>query len=229
MRIAIVEDEVTVAQRIERLASELLGSTITGIRSFQSLDDADDYIATESIDLMFLDLNLGGRDGFQLLRQVVARSFHTIVVSAYADRAIEAFEYGVLDFVSKPFTRQRLRKAMERYNSSFRQQQTRYIAIKRRGVVEPIDLDRVYFFRGANVYSEACLDGGEVLLHDKPLARLGQVLPAHFERVHKSYIANLSRVVAIHQSGNNAELEMKSGDRVPISRKRIGEIKERLI
>lgn len=229
MRVVIVEDENTVAQRLERLAREILGDKLASLRVFHSLDDANDFIATDVVDLMLLDLNLAGRDGFELLRTVVARSFHTIVVSAYADRAIEAFEYGVLDFVSKPFTRARLRKALERYDSSFRQQLTRYVAIKRRGVVEPVDLESVHFFRGANVYSEACLEDGSFLLHDKPLSRLEQLLPAHFERVHKSYIANLSRVAGIRQSGNNAELEMQCGESVPISRSRIADIKKRLI
>ncbi len=229
MRLVIVEDENTVAQRLERLARDILSDKLTSLRVFHALDDADDFIATEVVDLMFLDLNLAGRDGFELLKTVVARSFHTIVVSAYADRAIEAFEFGVLDFVSKPFTRARLKKALERYESPFRQQRTRYIAIKRRGVIEPVDLDRVHFFRGANVYSEACLEDGSVLLHDKPLSRLEQVLPAHFERVHKSYIVNLSRVATIRQSGNSAELAMQSGECVPVSRSRIAEIKNRLI
>lgn len=229
MRMVIVEDENTVAQRLERLARDILGDKLASLRVFHALDDADDFIATEVVDLMFLDLNLAGRDGFELLKTVVARSFHTIVVSAYADRAIEAFEFGVLDFVSKPFTRARLKKALERYDSSFRQQRTRYIAVKRRGIIEPVDLGRVHFFRGANVYSEACLDDGTVLLHDKPLSRLEQVLPAHFERVHKSYIANLSRVANIQQAGNNVQLEMHSGEHVPVSRSRIADIKKRLI
>ncbi len=224
-----MEDEVTVARRLERLATDILGEVVTSLRVFQTLDDANDYIATETIDLMLLDLNLAGRDGFELLRRVVARSFHTIVVSANAERAIEAFEYGVLDFVRKPFTRTRLQKALNRYDSSFRQQQTRYIAVKRRGVVEPVDLNTVDYFRGANVYSEVCLSDAKLLLHDKPLSRLEQVLPSHFERIHKSYIANLAQVVAIHQTGNNAELEMRSGERIPVSRNRIGDIKGRLI
>lgn len=229
MRVLIVEDENTVAHRLERLAKDILGEKLISLRVLFTLDDANDFIATEPVDLLLLDLNLGGRDGFELLKNVVAKSFHTIVVSAYADRAIEAFEYGVLDFVSKPFTHARLEKSLLRYDSSFRQQQTRYIAVKRRGVVEPVDLNRVLFFRGANVYSEACLEDGTTLLHDKPLSRLEQVLPAHFERVHKSYIANLSRVARIQQSGNSAELEMHSGECIPISRSRIAELKRRLI
>ncbi len=229
MRLVIVEDENTVAQRLERLARDILDEQLTSLRVFHTLDDANDYITSETIDVLFLDLNLAGRDGFELLKTVVARSFHTIIVSAYADRAVEAFEYGVLDFVTKPFTRARLAKALDRYNSSFRQQRTRYIAIKRRGVIEPINLDRVHVFKGANVYSEAILDDGSLLLHDKPLSRLEQILPANFERVHKSYIANVSAVARIRQTGNRTHLEMVSGAEVPVSRSKVSVIKGRLI
>jgi len=229
VRLVIVEDELTVAVRLERLARKLLGDQLISLHVFHTLDDANDHIASEAVDLLLLDLNLSGRDGFELLRIITAKSFHTIVVSAYAERALEAFEYGVLDFVKKPFTQARLEKALDRYDSSFRQQLTRYLAVKRRGVVEPIELERVHYFRGANVYSEVVLQDGSVLLHDKSLSRLEQVLPEHFERVHKSYIANLSKVACIRQTGNNSELKMVCGACVPVSRSLIKTIKKQLI
>ena len=72
------------------------------------------FIKEQSIDLLFLDLNLNREDGYELLEEVAAESFHTIIVSAYKDRAIRAFEYGVLDFVAKPYTEERLSLAIQR-------------------------------------------------------------------------------------------------------------------
>lgn len=229
MKILVVEDEDTVAQRLQRLSQEILGDELERLWVFHTLDDAQDFLATTSIDLLFLDLNLAGRDGFDLLKQVVSQAFHTVVVSANAERAIEAFEYGVLDFVAKPFTKGRLEKALERYSSSFRQQHTKFIAIKRQGVIESIKLDDVVYFQGANIYSEACMSDGQKLLHDKPLTRLQQLLPEHFERVHKSYIVNNKKIEGIKQSGNNAELILSNDELVPISRGKIAELKSRLI
>ena len=55
---------------------------------------------------MLLDLNLHARDGFEILKQIVSKSFHTIIISANIDRAIEAFEYGVLDFIPKLYNKE---------------------------------------------------------------------------------------------------------------------------
>lgn len=225
MNILIVEDENTVAARLKRLAEEIMGPETGKVNIFHTLDDADDFLSTNTIDLLFLDLNLAGKDGFDLLNTAVAGSFHTIVVSAYAERAIEAFEYGVLDFVSKPFTKERLEKAINRFKGNARQIGTKYLAIKRRGAVECLSLHDVSYFQGANIYSDVYLKSGEQLLHDKPLNRLEQVLPDQFLRVHKSFIVNENDIEAFRQTGNNAEFVMKTGALVPISRSKIGQYK----
>jgi len=225
MNILIVEDENTVAQRIERLTCELLGEKIETIKCFHTLDDADDYLSEHAIDLLFLDLNLAGRDGFELLKQVVAGSFHTIVISAYAERAIEAFEYGVLDFVAKPFTKKRLEKALQRTSSDHGQKETKYLSIKKMGILQTVALQDVAYFQGANIYSEVYLKDGAVHLHDKSLTKLQQVLPDRFVRVHKSYIVNSSQISGFKQTGNNAEVVLNDGLLVPVSRSKIAEIK----
>lgn len=229
MNILIVEDENTVAARLKRLTEQIVGTDLNKVTLFHTLDDADDFLSTHTIDLLFLDLNLAGKDGFDLLNSAVAGSFHTIVVSAYAERAIEAFEFGVLDFVSKPFTKDRLEKALNRFKGSARQKGTKYLAIKRRGIVECLSLDDVCYFQGSNIYSDVYMINGEQLLHDKPLNRLEQVLPEHFFRVHKSFIINENFITAFRQTGNNAEFEMKTGALIPISRSKIAQCKTQFV
>ena len=92
-----------------------------------------------SIDLLLLDLNLHGKSGFLALENAVAGSFQTIIVSAYADQAITAYEYGVLDFVNKPFSRARLEKALNRFlNSDYIPvNQTRYLSIRKNAGIKP--------------------------------------------------------------------------------------------
>ena len=116
MRVVIVEDEPTVAGRIKRLTEKILAAELTALIHFDELDEALDYLSSHPIDLLLLDLNLHGRDGFEILANTVSGSYHTIIISAYAEKALKAFEYGVLDFVAKPFSTARLRKAFVRYN-----------------------------------------------------------------------------------------------------------------
>ena len=92
LRIAIVEDEEVAARRLARLVGEILDERRHRLHHLSTLDSALAQMGARPFDLLFLDLNLYGRDGFQLLRKAVAQPFHTIVVSAHTDRAVEAFE-----------------------------------------------------------------------------------------------------------------------------------------
>ena len=125
MRILIVEDESSIAQRIQRMVAEATKQKAV-IKMAYTVDQASLYLKENVIDLLLLDLNLNGKSGFELLQQAVAGSFHTIIISAYKEKAIEAFEYGVLDFVSKPFTQERLQKAIERFEQKRTKKLTRF-------------------------------------------------------------------------------------------------------
>ncbi|MEM6337627.1 MAG: response regulator, partial [Bacteroidota bacterium] len=114
MNALIVEDELVIAQRLERLLRQEGGTMWTRIERCATLDEAEVRIVEKDVDVVFLDLNLNGLDGFDLLADSAAQAFHTVVVSAHTDRALEAFEIGVLDFIGKPFGAERVRKTIER-------------------------------------------------------------------------------------------------------------------
>ncbi|MDX1643027.1 MAG: response regulator, partial [Thermoanaerobaculia bacterium] len=104
MRILIVEDEAIVARRLRRLVEAILGERLQAIRVAATLREGLEHVRNRTIDLLFLDLDLGGKDGFRVLTEAVTGPFHTIVVSARTEEAIRAFELGVTDFVAKPYT-----------------------------------------------------------------------------------------------------------------------------
>ena len=229
MKVLIVEDENTIRERLERLVKKYFSNNAAHIKSLDTLDDADEFIHSNTLDLLILDLNLYGRDGFSLLKNVLSQSFHTIVVSAYQDRAVEAFEYGVLDFVAKPFTATRLEKALDRFKDSNSANKLKYLCIRKHNTVETLALDDVEYFKADNVYSEVHIGDGSCLLHDKSLAKLEQLLPNHFKRIHKSFIANLSKIKSISRDGNSTEICFDSEQRVPVSRSKAKELNELLI
>ncbi len=108
MKIILIEDEPLVAQRLERFCREILAGQLEKLHVVTSLAAAEGWLAENPVDIALLDLNLENQDGMGLLQRSVASAFHTIIVSANTDRALEAFQYGVIDFVPKPFTRERL-------------------------------------------------------------------------------------------------------------------------
>jgi DNA-binding LytR/AlgR family response regulator len=84
------------------------------------------------------------------------------------------------------------------------------------------------YVQGAGNYSELVLAGGRRELHDKTLEKLAEVLPPGFERVHKSYLARLADIVALHaREGSAYEAELRGGVRIPVGRTRYKAIKAR--
>ncbi len=230
MRILIVEDESVAARGLERAIRELAGSRIVSLKVLGSFTAAEYFIQDNPIDLLFLDLQLHERDGFELLTQLAADSFQTIVVSANTDRAIEAFEYGVLDFLPKPLDRQRLKQAMDRFDSVTISsgRNMKYLSIRKDDRAELIDLSRVEYLRGGDNYAMIHISGGALERHRKTLDSFSKILPGNFLRIHKSCIVNLDYAVSIRTSaGSRYELELKTGENIPVGRTFYGELKQR--
>ena len=166
-------------------------------------------------DLLFLDLNLNGLDGFRLLEEAAASPFQTVVVSAHHDQAVRAFDYGVADFVAKPWTSERLRVAVERATSHRAAPgRARCVVVRKGRELRTIRVDDIVFIRGADDYSELHLADASVHLHEKSLTALESLLPAGFARVHRSYIANLQRVRGVR----TAALVLDDDSVVPVGR-----------
>lgn len=220
IQVLICEDEKLIAERLARFVDKAL-SLPARIEKVHSILQAKEYLQKQSIDLLFLDLNLHGKDGFTLLRDFLSQSFQTIVVSACTDRAIEAFEYGALDFIGKPFTQERIQKAVDRYERGLNHQerQLKYLAVKSRRETALVDIKTIKFIKAASIYSDLHLSSGEVKVYDKPLNQLLKLLPSHFQRVHKSYIVNSHFVQSIYNEKQNSyALVLSSGESIPLSR-----------
>jgi two-component system, LytTR family, response regulator LytT len=230
MRVMIVEDEPLLAQRLDRFCREILGDRLESIRIATIFSEASARLNESPIDLLLLDLNLHGRDGMQLLASSVAGSFHTIIVSANIDQALRAFEYGVMDFVPKPFTRERLEQALQRVidREARAASAAKFLAVRKHGKVELVPIDRVVYLEGAGAYAEIVLEDGRRELHDKTLEKLHALLPPVFERIHKSYVVRMTAVKALRAAeGSHYEAELRNGVRLPIGRTRYRELRER--
>ena len=70
MHIVIVEDEPIIAQRLKRQIGEILEAEKPSINWFDDIEDANEYLTQQSIDLLILDLNLHGENGFDLLKDI---------------------------------------------------------------------------------------------------------------------------------------------------------------
>lgn len=232
MTILIIEDEARIAKRIQRMTSEFFADKTHEIVVCDSLQKGLDQIVTQLPDLLLLDLNLNGDNGFEILEQMVAASFHTIIVSANIDKAITAFAYGVLDFVPKPFDQERLFKALTRFVSPALKpdEGIKYLAVKRAGQVRLIAISEVIYIKGAGIYTELHLSNGQKELHDKSLEHLQQLLPDRFERIHKSYLVHFQQIEKIIiNPGTRYGVLIKTGEVLPVGRSKYKDLKNKMV
>lgn len=228
MNILIVEDESRIAKRIERMIRAIYGDRLQSLKHTNTLQEALMFIDNNSLDLVLLDLNLNGANGFDLLTSAVSKSFHTIVISANKDQAITAFEYGVLDFVPKPFNRERLEQALGRSNATekIESREVKFLVVKKRQRIQLIPIENVRYIKGAGAYTQLFLTDGKKELHDKSLEKLEQLLTHTFERIHKSYLVKMSQIKEICvESGSKYTAELKNGERIPVGRTKYKDLK----
>ena len=230
MKILIIEDEPPIADYIETMTRRVLENSSLNISKVHTLGQARQFLEEHPIDLCLLDLNLNGKNGYDLLHEAVSGAFHTIIISAYVDQAVHAFEYGVLDFVPKPFNEERLKMAFDRYSDlSYRHDlAARYITVHDHTGLKVIDMDRFVYFKGADNYVEGVLVNGDRELIDKPLYRLLQVLPPRFFQIHRSYVVDIKHMHSFGHAGDGKyQLIMDTGETLPLGRTRYKELCEK--
>lgn len=222
-----MEDEAPALRRLERLVSEQPSLGDAMILTADSVEGAMATLGEAPVDLLLLDLDLSGRDGFTVLRRAGHGGMRTIVVSAGGHRALEAFEHGVLDFVAKPVSEARLSRAIARLWAPDVAPVADTLAVRAQGRVELIPLRDVRRIASADDYVLLHLADGRRVLHDEHLGTLARSLPSHFVRVHRGWIANLQHVVRLRQVDRGTVLlECVDGVKIPVSRRRSAEVSE---
>lgn len=226
MRLLLVEDEASAMRRLMRLVREHLGDNalLTGVDNAAA---AIERLGDAAFDGVLLDLNLNGRNGFEVMQAVGETP--CIVVSAYADRSLEAFDHAVMDFVPKPIVPARLAKALDRLATTGAGPRRSSLIVRIAGRTEIVDCDQVLRIQGADDYAELVTIDGRHLLHDGSLALLERRLPPHFIRTHRSHIVNVIHVRALVRQDAGVSIRLDCGEFAPVSRRRLPAVERRLL
>lgn len=216
LRILAVEDESVARRRIVRLAREYFGPRLRWLDEASTADEAEHFLSVSPPDLLLLDLELHGKNGYALL---YSDAPPTIIVSANVQHALEAFEHSVLDFVSKPISEARLRKAFTRFEQSARFTQQRFV-LRQSGRLRLLPFHNILRFSAADDYVEIILGDGTRLLHDGRLSAVEEQAPSQFVRIHRSHIINLDYLQQVVKQGHRWAALLENGHEVPISANR---------
>lgn len=114
MRVAAVDDEIHVLERFERMVSNFPDVTLCGL--FDTGDALLEYLKNNTLDVVFLDIEMHDKNGMQLSGELheIDDNLEVVFVTAYKQYALEAFEHEAIDYITKPFTEERLAKTISR-------------------------------------------------------------------------------------------------------------------
>jgi two-component system LytT family response regulator len=237
MRTLIVDDEPPARERLKRLLADIEGVELIG--EAEGGIQAVEMIERERPDLVLLDIQMPGLDGFEVI-EALADPPPVIFVTAYDEYAIRAFEVNALDYLLKPFSRERLEKAIRRAQEELvegRDFATRLgplleslaaqgqyltrLAVRDRDRIRVLDVGEVDWIG---------VEGEQVMIHvgdqaypiRRTLAELeARLNPTCFFRAHRSAIVNLSRVKeVIPWFKGSHKLRLTTGAEVDLSRAR---------
>jgi two-component system, LytTR family, response regulator len=231
MRVMIVDDEELARKLVrEMLAThaemEVIAECANGFEAVKAAAQAKP-------DLMFLDVQMPKLDGFEVL-ELIGADVRTIFVTAYDQYALRAFDVHAVDYLLKPFSKERFDAALELAKSRLGEPSPAPVELAAAARPQRY-LERVVVKDGARVhiipvakldYAEAQDDyvslvaQGKAHLKQQTIASLEESLdPRQFIRIHRSYIVNLDRVVKMEPYTKDSKVAILSdGKQLPVSR-----------
>ena len=239
MRVILVDDEFLARALLREYllahpGIEIVAECANGFEAVKAIGELEP-------DLVFLDIQMPKLDGFEVVELAGTRT-HYVFVTAYDQYALKAFEVRALDYLLKPFSRERLAQALAnvaaRAAPAQAVQEVARSAARRHGALERIlvrDGARVHVVPSASIdWIEAQDDyvqisaAGRTHLKNGRMAELEEGLdPSAFLRVHRSYIVNVGAIERIEAPTRDSWCAvLRDGKRVPVSRSGYAKLKE---
>jgi two-component system, LytTR family, response regulator len=230
----IIDDERLARRELRMLLTEHTEIEIIG--EAESLKDALHKINLNKPDVIFLDVQMRGETGFDLLEQLDF-SGKIIFVTAFDEFAVRAFEVNALDYLLKPINPNRLSQALERLQNDsdispktlrkLEYDDRLFLEINNRSVF--LGVSSIICISASGDYSEIYTADGKKLLIAKSLREWEERLPKNFVRIHRSTIINFEYVEKVESRFNRSYRVFLNGIKEPftISRRYSVAIKER--
>lgn len=225
MSCVIIED-LQVAAEYTRKCCEKSG--LLDVKDhFTNVTDALAYLNTTTVDILFLDVEMPGATGFDLLDQL-GYSPKVILTTSKPEYAYNAFEYHVIDFLKKPFTYQRFLEALQKAavkddNDSQVTSSDKHIFIKSDGKLVRLNNEDILYIESMGDYVKFVTAEKKYITHNTIKALEEKVDKTCFMKVHRSYIINLTKIDDIREN----DLFIK-GTEIPISKAHKQDVLRRL-
>lgn len=196
----IIEDEPLALERTKGFVSKIPFLNLCG--TFENALDGLAYLKSNTVDLLFLDINMDELSGIELLESSKIES-QVIITTAYQEYAIKGYELNVTDYLLKPFTFDRFLKAVNKAQEHTIQPlattQQDFIFVKTENRLERINLGDILFIEGMRDYRRIHTVNKRIMTLQN-FSELEQIIPSHLVcRVHKSYMVGINKIESIER------------------------------
>jgi DNA-binding LytR/AlgR family response regulator len=202
------------------------------IATFNNSLEALEFLNSNNVDAVFLDINMPMMTGFELI-SLLENKTRIVITTAFREFAAESYDLEVLDYLVKPIPLPRFIKCIQKIETEFNLKHNvktenhriePYIFIKVDKKMVKINIDEILFIEGMKEYIKVVTPEKTYITH-KSLTSLTEELPAErFMRIHKSYTIALNKVKSIE--GNRIQIQSYT---IPIGRNYSKEVKSKIL
>lgn len=214
LKCIIVDDELMARKALQRLCEQHDSLNLIGV--FENVEDALQFLSKESIDIIWLDVEMPGLSGFDLLKNLTSMP-QVIMTTSKVEYAFEAYQYQVTDYIQKPLTMPRFKMAVEkvlelntRKTTTSPEREEIYVKIDGRYI--RLAYSDILYIENIGDYVNIITQKQSFIVHTT-MKYLEEKLGNCFLRVHRSFIVHLDKIVDIEE--NNLVVSNKV---IPISR-----------
>lgn len=231
----IVDDENNASEFLEKMLHRYFPNKFYVCGLFETVDEAITGIETYQPDLVFLDIQMPNKNGFELFKEIKEINFEVIFTTAHSEYAIEAIKRSALDYLLKPINYIDLLGAVTRYeNKSKKESQQKQfnvllenidtgdVAHKKMAIstdtgIKFVKYNSIIFLEAQNNYTKINLIDGTSIIASKTLKYFEELLPSElFFRIHKTYLINMNFVKRFFKI-DDFQIELTTGDKLPVS------------
>lgn len=233
---AIVIDDEPKARSVLKRMVDARCPDLDVIAEAGSIPEAVKVIHSHTPDLVFLDIDMPGQNGFALFDYFEELTFQVIFVTASRDHALDAFRVSALDYLLKPIDAEELQKAVRKaqemhtpklkervqmLNEKMSEPEEAFIsriALSTSDSVEFVKLEEIQFLRADGPYTEFYLDDGRTVIVSRSIGEYDMLEEhPHYLKTHRSFLINLNKVSS-YKKEDGGYIVMENGAETGLSR-----------
>jgi len=225
IRTIVIEDEVNTLDFFTAILSDHCPD-IQVVATARSVQQSIMHIDELQPDLVFMDIEIHGGTGFDVLKSVTYKNFHVIFITSHLEYSIKAIRMSALDYILKPLVLDDLLQAIERYKlKTTSDHSIKKIKIEGFHRDLSIDLTSIEYITVHKGYCIFHLTDGKVMHSIQSIIAYEKELIHPIRMVHRKYYVNIIAISAI-DTGRGGCITMESGEQIPIAYRRKKEIEQ---